>query len=770
VSWLERLKALLAEELAPRPRRFWTSLRLTAIATVGVGLIAICHVNSELGSYIVWLVVGAGPMMPVPKASAFLAAEVVILASSVVMARALAETPWLMLPFVFVFMAASTFITVSRKVGSAGLLIQVVSLASLYGVVFAPRGIGWAAAGNFAGSAIAFGLIVVFDNWFWPDRAEPILIDTLRASAARHHQRLAGATRFYLNGRGAPRPQEPPPTSDLPQHLALLQRAVVEGLTAHRRAVLLAAITRMARIQIETDRLIIAVREDVPRQVRAMVRLEIERVVGAIAAALDDMAQDASSLMRSGADRPPSAAAFRARLLMDALTARIDQARRVYSCRAGGPEVANFASFIDCLAVLTLLVERPLDEPPAGAALNPITPGASELGRARDTRARDIETLRYSLKVGFCAVAGYVIGLASQRPELSVILTTVVITALPTYGASLRKMILRIVGAIVGGLISLLAIIAVTPNFETLPSYLLATFLVLYISAYSSLSSGRIAYAGKQIGTTFLLVFAGLSPSADIYGPLWRIWGILVGTIVVTVVFFILWPEYAGDSLLPRLRNVIRDTIALSPGGPASVSEANIEAANSGTMHELVEILEIADDARLEGRTSLIDHDGLVRAAGTLRRIANRLAGISIGRLGEPLPRLDEETELERDAVVSAIRARLEWWLARFEARPSFHGAGAIAFPGSNSRREIASSLSKFSSQLEAQGFARITSWTVQQRGTILSELQSLRRLEFLMAELDRYLSAVGRTASTLIRSGSVAADGLTGRRMGGAS
>ena len=57
LSWPEQLKALLAEELAPRPRRFWMSLRLTAIATVGVGLIAICHVNGELGSYIVWLVV-----------------------------------------------------------------------------------------------------------------------------------------------------------------------------------------------------------------------------------------------------------------------------------------------------------------------------------------------------------------------------------------------------------------------------------------------------------------------------------------------------------------------------------------------------------------------------------------------------------------------------------------------------------------------------------------------------------------------------------------
>ncbi len=64
----------------------------------------------------------------------------------------------------------------------------------------------------------------------------------------------------------------------------------------------------------------------------------------------------------------------------------------------------------------------------------------------------------------------------------------IVITALPTYGGSPRKMILRIVGAGLGGLIALLTITIVTPNFETLPAYLLAIFTVLYVSAYSSLS------------------------------------------------------------------------------------------------------------------------------------------------------------------------------------------------------------------------------------------------------------------------------------------
>src|SRR6266849_6357114 len=143
-GWIEWLKALLAQELATSPRRLRTALRLTVVATIGVALIATCHVNSDLGTYIVWLLVGAaGPMRSVRKVIGILVVEVLVLVSSVVVARALAETPWLLLPFIFVFMAVATFVNVTRKLGSVGLLMQVVSLASFYGVVFAPREIGW---------------------------------------------------------------------------------------------------------------------------------------------------------------------------------------------------------------------------------------------------------------------------------------------------------------------------------------------------------------------------------------------------------------------------------------------------------------------------------------------------------------------------------------------------------------------------------------------------------------------------------------------------
>jgi len=471
-----------------------------------------------------------------------------------------------------------------------------------------------------------------------------------------------------------------------------------------------------------------------------MLQPEIESAVDAIAAVLGEIAREAPILIRVRTDQPPIRAAVRARSAMDALSSRIIEVRPAYISRAGAAELANFASFTNCLATLTRLIERPLDEPPS----DPESISSPRL-IPQPHNAPDPGLIRHCYKVGLCTVIGYIVGLWSHRPELSVILTTIIITALPNYGAALRKMILRIVGAIVGGLISLLMIIIVTPNFETLPAYMLALFIVFYISAYSALSSGRVAYAGKQIGTTFVLVFAGLSPSPDVYTALWRIWGILLGTLIVAVVFLILWPAYAGDSLLPRLRKVIRDTLALVPGGSASSRKAEIQATNSETMRVLTEILAVADDAQLEGRSCMIDHDSVVQAAGTLRRIANRLAGISMARVLAAPPPLDDGTESAREAVLAAILAGLESWLEFFEGGPDFSNARLANVLARHSHREIMPALEEFSRRLEAQGFARISSWTLEQRRSILAELQSMRRLQFLMFELDRYLSSVAQ-------------------------
>src|SRR5271170_1358997 len=99
---------------------------MTTIATVGAGLVASCHVNNQLGTYIVWLLVGAGPMMPARKAVVFLIAEAFALAAAVLMAGILVESPWLMLPFLMAVISLTTYAGATFKVGAPLLLIQVV--------------------------------------------------------------------------------------------------------------------------------------------------------------------------------------------------------------------------------------------------------------------------------------------------------------------------------------------------------------------------------------------------------------------------------------------------------------------------------------------------------------------------------------------------------------------------------------------------------------------------------------------------------------------
>lgn len=704
------------------------------IGTVGAGLIAACHVNNQLGTYLVWLLIGPVAMMSPRKAISAVMTLAPLLAASFQLAGMLSQAPWLTLIYLFFFTVISTYLNIALGLGGFGLIIQVIVLNTFYDVIYDPGGFGWQTGALFGGCVIAFALIAIFDTWLWPDPAEAILPESIAASVARNHTRFVEVASYYLGDSSGQRPPEPPFTSGMADQLALLDRARAEGISAHRRAVLLAAISREERLHIQIDRMTVAARAEVPRDLRLIFQPEAGQAVQAIADAMSELGREIVSNVRTGPDNPPSPAAVQAQAALAKLDARIIELRPTYINRISPAEIASLGEFTEILHEMMRLIERPLDEPPGASAVAP-------------TPARrwppDPAIARYCGKTGLCVVTGYIIGITAHRPELATILTTIIITALPTYGAAMRKMILRIIGAVLGGIIAILAIMIVSPNFSTLPSYLLATFIVLYAAGYASLASGRTAYAGKQVATTFLLIFADLSPSLDIYGPLWRMWGIFLGTLVVTIIFFLFWPTYAGDSLLPRLRKVLRDALDLAPGGEAAGSVASINTVNTESMRVLSEILAVADDARLEGRASLIDHESLVQASGTLRRITNRFAGLDQVRIESPLPPLDDAAQASRDAAFGALRTRLESWLAFYESKHGLSREAAMAVAAGHSRDEIAQPLETLSAQLGANGFARIASWRLAHRRQLLAELESLRRLAFLMSELDDYLSRV---------------------------
>src|SRR5215472_7719194 len=101
---------------------------------------------------------------------------------------------------------------------------------------------------------------------------------------------------------------------------------------------------------------------------------------------------------------------------------------------------------------------------------------------------------------------------------------------------------------------------------------------------------------------TFLICYVGLAPSSDIYRPLWRFWGIILGVLTTGFVFLFLLPEYAGDKVVESLIKLAR-TILLFAKDVAreNLSEGRISAAERHVSANLLELLNMADQASLEG-------------------------------------------------------------------------------------------------------------------------------------------------------------------------
>jgi uncharacterized membrane protein YccC len=518
-------------------------------------------------------------------------------------------------------------------------------------------------------------------------------------------------------------------------HLPLLERARRELKNPEREAVLLAAVMTTERLHIAIERLLAIAHDDVPRDIRARMRPEIEAVLQAIDAALREYARQAATGLKA-VDDPDYEERFTAiRVGLDALQARENLVlNQLASFDAAA--MANVAAFGESLRNIG---ERLLNHPLGyvyGLAFRKDTKSA-----ATASGGVDRPLMRYSAKLGLAATLGYVVGVASHRSELGVIVWTTMIAGLRTYGATLRKMILRIVGAVIGGLQALLIIFVVSPNFESLASYLLAFFVVLFLAAYVGLSSGRLAYAGQQAGVSFVVAYAALSPDADFYTPLWRVWGIFLGLIIVTLVFLLLVPEYAWKALAPRVARILHVALELLGRGASLTEQRVLELDMQVTLH-LTDVLAIADEARVEGRRSGVNPDCVIEASATLRRIVHRLSVIAIGRLSMPQLAVPAEIQTTRTALETGLRDHLQSWLRVVEQEPGPDPRRIAEVAERFTPNDLAVHLEKLDQRLSASP-DELEAWPVEARSILLAEIESYRRLVVLMTELNQQFAEI---------------------------
>ncbi len=304
---------------------------------------------------------------------------------------------------------------------------------------------------------------------------------------------------------------------------------------------------------------------------------------------------------------------------------------------SGGPtsEAVNMASPVlltGSPAVLALdAALRALHE----AIVQPSEPKApGEAHAARRPFAADALTnpahWQFALKTTLAVMIVYAIYTLLDWPGMRTSIVTCFFVALGSLGETVHKLTLRISGALLGGLIAGLCIVFVLPHMTDIGQLCLLIMVVSAAAGWIATSSERLAYGGMQMAFAFFLgVLQDYAPATDLTVLRDRVAGILLGNVVMTLVFSLLWPESATSYLRTALADVLR-AIATVLKGSGDTSAARLHAAQA-----LVKADHFKELSGFELSLLPKHRDVAVQAPGL--PAVNRLAGTAFVATAEPL-------------------------------------------------------------------------------------------------------------------------------------
>jgi multidrug resistance protein MdtO len=198
------------------------------------------------------------------------------------------------------------------------------------------------------------------------------------------------------------------------------------------------------------------------------------------------------------------------------------------------------------------------------------------------------EHIRFGLRGCFAASLCYLFYNAVDWPGISTAVTTCLLTALTTIGASRQKQILRFGGALLGGVIlGMGAQIFILPALDSIWEFSLLYIAVLALAGWIATSGPRISYGGSQAAVAFLLINVqefkfqtSLSIARD------RVAGIFLGLIIMWIVFDQLWSAPTAVEMKRAFASTMR-SLAEFMREPRS-SDSKVALERSASMRESI--------------------------------------------------------------------------------------------------------------------------------------------------------------------------------------
>lgn len=270
------------------------------------------------------------------------------------------------------------------------------------------------------------------------------------------------------------------------------------------------------------------------------------------------------------------------------------------------------------------------------------------------------EYFMYALKVSLCATICYVIYSALGWPGISTSFFTVYFTALSTTGTTNRKLLIRVIGSSIGGmLLGIGCLIFVYPNLEGVQGFLLVIGAVAFLGAWCA-ASPYFGYIGLQITFAFnLLAFERLSAPDQMTPARDRLLGITLGFLVMFLIFHQVRPERTVDAmrrLLARLISASADLVrlfGLEPGGGAAEKIAEIRKQIA---EGAVNLPNFAHSVKFEFPP---DRAADMRLSNEILKAADAAAGLVLSVRTWPQAEADQETERlskVRDSIENGLR------------------------------------------------------------------------------------------------------------------
>jgi multidrug resistance protein MdtO len=172
---------------------------------------------------------------------------------------------------------------------------------------------------------------------------------------------------------------------------------------------------------------------------------------------------------------------------------------------------------------------------------------------------RDRDNVTFSLKISLCATICYILYHAIDWPGTSSSVITVMVTGLTTTGAMKQRLMFRLLGATVGGLILGLGATAfVFPELDSITSLAIVVGSVAFVAAWIS-GGPRFNYVGIQLAFAFYIVaFEGFSAPTQLAPARDRLFGILFALVVMWFVFDQIWPVRTVTAMRRVLASVLR--------------------------------------------------------------------------------------------------------------------------------------------------------------------------------------------------------------------